>query len=46
MNCWEIMDCGRHPGGKNEEKDGACPAATSRDLDGINKGTCGGRACW
>ncbi len=45
-NCWEYMQCGREPGGKNVAKRGLCPAATSEEYDGVNNGLNGGRFCW
>ena len=45
-NCWEVKNCGREPGGKNENELGACPAAVEEKADGINFGKNGGRACW
>ncbi len=46
LNCWEVLLCGREPGGKNAAKDGVCPAAADQSFDGINAGKCGGRICW
>jgi len=46
QNCWEVMKCGREPGGKNVEQLSVCPAALANQYDGINKGTLGGRICW
>jgi len=45
-NCWEIMKCGRQPGGKNVEELGICPAAVSGNYNGTNKGKFRGRFCW
>ena len=45
-NCWEIMKCGRQPGGESVEELGVCPAALSNKYDGVNKGQHGGRFCW
>ena len=45
-NCWEVMNCGRQPGGENVAALGECPTASCLKADGINKGTNGGRACW
>ncbi|EKD27322.1 MAG: hypothetical protein ACD_79C00761G0007 [uncultured bacterium] len=45
-NCWEIMRCGREPGGKNSEEKGTCPACTHKNYSGINKGQNAGRFCW
>jgi hypothetical protein len=46
QNCWEVMKCGREPGGKNVEQLGVCPAALANQYDGVNKGRYGGRICW
>jgi hypothetical protein len=27
LNCWEIKKCGREKGGRNESKNGECPAS-------------------
>ncbi len=45
-NCWQVMNCGREPGGINAEKQGLCKAATNEKADGLNEGKNGGRACW
>jgi hypothetical protein len=45
-NCWEYMNCGREPDGRNTEKLGVCPAATAAVYNGINDGINGGRFCW
>jgi len=45
-NCWEVMTCGREPGGKHVEEKGICPAAQPGDYDGLNSGEYGGRFCW
>jgi hypothetical protein len=44
-NCWEIMGCGREPGGAKINL-GVCPAAVEKRLDGIHGGRSAGRACW
>jgi len=46
LNCWQVMLCGREPGGKNAAAHGVCPAAADRSWNGINSGVCGGRICW
>jgi CRP-like cAMP-binding protein len=46
LNCWEVLMCGREPGGKNAAEFGVCPAAADQSFDGINTGKCGGRICW
>ncbi len=45
-NCWDILKCGREPGGVNAHLDGPCPAAVDDEADGVNSGTNGGRVCW
>jgi hypothetical protein len=45
-NCWEVMKCGRQPGGENVDKLGICPAAISGNYNGTNKGKFRGRFCW
>ncbi len=45
-NCWEVMQCGREPGGKKTRELGVCPAATDERLDSVHGGKNSGRACW
>ncbi len=45
-NCWEIMKCGREPGGAKAEVLGVCIATTDSKVNGQNNGTNGGRICW
>ena len=45
-NCWEVMNCGRHPDDENVDKRGVCPAALPGKFDGVNGGFQGGRFCW
>lgn len=45
-NCWEVLRCGREPGGDRADELGVCPAAEAEDCDGINSGVKGGRFCW
>lgn len=45
-NCWEAKQCGRQPGGAKESELGICPAAIASNINGLNGGTNGGRACW
>jgi two-component system phosphate regulon sensor histidine kinase PhoR len=45
-NCWEIMDCGRGPGGAHASELGVCPATRGGPHSGMNGGDEGGRACW
>ncbi len=46
LNCWEVMACGREPGGKKAQASGICPTAVDKSFDGIHSGECGGRVCW
>lgn len=46
LNCWQVMKCGREPGGARVAELSVCPAAEETRLDGINRGENGGRACW
>ncbi len=46
QNCWEVLSCGREPGGANAGELGVCPAATDTTVDGVNGGRNGGRVCW
>lgn len=45
-NCWEVMKCGREPGGEQAEALGICPAAVDTRLEGVHDGKNAGRACW
>ena len=45
-NCWEIIKCGREPGGDKVDSRGPCPAAIDAISSGVNGGHCGGRVCW
>ncbi|MCL5884745.1 MAG: hypothetical protein M1377_05315 [Deltaproteobacteria bacterium] len=45
-NCWDVMGCGREPGGSKVAEKGVCPAAVEIRVDGVNGGKNGGRACW
>jgi serine/threonine-protein kinase len=45
-NCWEVLACGREPGGQCVHQLGVCPAATDDSADGINGGRNAGRICW
>ena len=45
-NCWEILKCGKQPGGAKVCPDGPCPAAIENKVDGINDGVNAGRVCW
>lgn len=45
-NCWEVMQCGREPGGKKAGELGVCSVATDERLNGIHGGKKAGRACW
>lgn len=46
INCWEVLRCGREPGGTKVPEEGICPAALDSKADGVNSGTNGGRVCW
>lgn len=45
-NCWEVIKCGRQPGGDKINELGECPASLTSKFDGINNGQHGGRVCW
>lgn len=45
-NCWEVMGCGREPGGAQARQLGVCPAAADKRLGGLHGGVNAGRACW
>ncbi len=45
-NCWEVMNCGRQPGGSRTSESGVCPAAESNQYNGNNNGKFAGRYCW
>lgn len=45
-NCWEVKNCGQHPGSAKADELGVCPAAIETKANGINGGINGGRACW
>ena len=45
-NCWEVIQCGRQPGGNTAEELGVCPASLPSQHDGTNNGKHGGRLCW
>jgi hypothetical protein len=45
-NCWEVMHCGRQPGGIKVIESGVCIAALPNEFEGINYGEHGGRYCW
>jgi hypothetical protein len=45
LNCWEVKQCGREPGGKSKDL-GVCPASVEKRLDGMHGGINAGRACW
>ena len=46
VNCWEVLECGRQPGGAVASELGTCPAATDTTADRVNTGRNGGRVCW
>ena len=46
LNCWEFKRCGREPQGTQTGDLSICRASTETNVDGINGGYNGGRACW
>ncbi|HWR83715.1 MAG TPA: hypothetical protein VN285_10455 [Candidatus Deferrimicrobium sp.] len=46
LNCWQFKNCGREKGGLAATLYGECPVSTAMELDGLNGGIGGGRACW
>lgn len=46
LNCWEVKRCGREQGGAATREHGVCAAARATEVDGLNHGKAGGRACW
>lgn len=45
-NCWDVMNCGRQPGGHRVHEMGACPASEDLTHHGKNGGRFAGRYCW
>ena len=45
-NCWEVLGCGREPGGTRAVLKGVCPAAVDQEFAGVNGGQAAGRFCW
>ncbi len=46
LNCWEMKNCGREPGGAHANNLGICSATVETRLDGIHDGRNAGRSCW
>jgi hypothetical protein len=46
VNCWDLIKCGREPGGSKIAELGVCPAASDTSSNEINHGKNGGRICW
>lgn len=46
LNCWEVKNCGRQPGGAKAHELGVCPAAQEVSVNQVNGGRNGGRICW
>ena len=46
QNCWEVLKCGREPGGIKSAELGVCPAAADASSNSLNGGKNGGRICW
>ena len=45
-NCWQVMNCGRQPGGHRVDEMGVCPVAIDMTHYGKNRGLFAGRYCW
>jgi len=46
LNCWDVLKCGREPGGSKVRELGICKAANEAMCSGLNGGKNGGRICW
>ncbi len=46
LNCWDMKQCGREPGGSKVHELGVCKAATDPTFNGVCGGENGGRYCW
>lgn len=46
QNCWEVIQCGREPGGEKVDELDVCWTALDVSAHGINGGINGGRICW
>jgi len=46
LNCWEVKQCGREPGGQHEKDLGVCPVTLEVRLDEAHGGKNAGRSCW
>ena len=46
VNCWQVKNCGREPGGAKVQELGVCPAAEEKSVHQVNGGQNGGRICW
>lgn len=46
LNCWQVMDCGREPGGHSVLEKGICPVTQDEHYAGANNGKASGRFCW
>ncbi len=46
LNCWEVTNCGRQPGGVKVADLGVCPVTMDSSLHGAHGGKNAGRACW
>jgi hypothetical protein len=44
VNCWEVKNCGRQPGGAKVAELGICPVIDTKVK--ANDGRNGGRICW
>ena len=45
LNCWDMKDCGRCPGGSSVSELGVCPVCLEKKKK-TNGGKAGGRICW
>lgn len=46
LNCWQVKQCGREPGGARAKELGVCPAVRGGRADQMNHGHNGGRVCY
>ena len=46
INCWDFQGCDKHITSEHENELRSCPAFLETQLNGINGGKNGGRACW
>jgi len=46
LNCWELKQCGRQPGGEKEGEICPCPAGEPSIVYDRHDGIFAGRCCW